>query len=215
MLTSGSTFPTTAASRSCATPSALRAAMAITADYLPTERISQPVRLHAGTLAPRARRRSLGRAALARPAGRRGADRAQLPPGATLRRRTARRPASEVLNEVVLNQVLVAFGDAETTNRVIARNSGRRHLLVRRHRLAGTHRDAHQRFILGHHGRRCRTQPRRDDSHRPPGVAGALARQQNFRFTTAANRKVDTSKPRGVSSVFASTADLSPGQPLT
>ena len=38
----------------------------------------------------------------------------------------------EVLNDVVLNQVLVAFGDAETTQRVDRRRAGRRHLLVRR-----------------------------------------------------------------------------------
>ncbi len=70
---------------------ALRAAMAITADYLPTRvAVPQSRRLHAGIVAPRARRRSLGRVALARPRRRRRADRAQLPPGAPFRRRLAR-----------------------------------------------------------------------------------------------------------------------------
>ena len=47
------------------------------------------------------------------------------------------RAGYEVLNEVVLNQVLVSFGDAERTRRVIAAIQAGRHLLVRRHRLAG------------------------------------------------------------------------------
>jgi hypothetical protein len=34
------------------------------------------------------------------------------------------------------------------------RAAGRRHLLVRHHRLAGAHGHAHQRLLLGHHGRR-------------------------------------------------------------
>ena len=54
-------------------------------------RRAQPVRLHAGAVAPRARRRGLGRAALARPRGRGRAHRAQLPARAPLRRGAARR----------------------------------------------------------------------------------------------------------------------------
>ena len=65
----------------------------------------------------------------------------------------------EVLNDVVLNQVLVSFGDADTTRRVIAAHPGRRHLLVRRHGLAGPRRDAHQRLLLGDDRGRCRAQP--------------------------------------------------------
>ena len=94
-------------------------AMAVTADYLPTEPAhAQPVRLHARALAPRARRRRLGRAALARPrraspswssataarrarfaeglraARLRGPQRRRAEPGARLvRRRRARRSA--------------------------------------------------------------------------------------------------------------------------
>ena len=77
--------------------------------------------------------RSLGRAGLA------DADRAHLPPRARFAE-GLRAAGYEVLNDVVLNQVLVSFGDAETTRRVIAAHPGRRHLLVRRHRLAGRRR---------------------------------------------------------------------------
>jgi glutamate/tyrosine decarboxylase-like PLP-dependent enzyme len=99
---------------------ALRAAMAITAEYLPTSSPNRNPSDYTPELSRRARGvevwaalRSLGRTGLA-----------------DLIERTcrhARRFAEgfqaagySVLNEVVLNQVLVAFGDAETTNRVIS-----------------------------------------------------------------------------------------------
>jgi glutamate/tyrosine decarboxylase-like PLP-dependent enzyme len=102
-------------------PGALRAAMGVTAAYLPTEGPARNPSDYAPELSRRARGievyaalASLGRTGLA-----------------DLVERTcgyARRFAAElsaagfpVLNEVVLNQVLVAFGDAERTNRVIAR----------------------------------------------------------------------------------------------
>ena len=89
--TSGSTCPTTAASPSCATPAALRAAMAISAAYLPTRATErEPFGLHARALAAGARRRGLGGAALARPRRRRRPDRAHLPARAALRRGPAR-----------------------------------------------------------------------------------------------------------------------------
>jgi glutamate/tyrosine decarboxylase-like PLP-dependent enzyme len=100
---------------------ALRAAMAITAEYLPTASPYRNPSDYTPELSRRARGvevwaalRSLGRAGLA-----------------DLIERTcrhARRFADglqaagyRVLNEVVLNQVLVAFGDAETTNRIISK----------------------------------------------------------------------------------------------
>jgi glutamate/tyrosine decarboxylase-like PLP-dependent enzyme len=97
---------------------ALRAAMAITADYLPTSEFRNPSDF-TPELSRRARGvevwaalRSLGRAGVAELIERNC--------------RQARRFAGgleaagfRVLNEVVLNQVLVTFGDAETTNRVI------------------------------------------------------------------------------------------------
>ena len=53
------------------------------------------------------------------------------------------RPAVEVLNDVVLNQVLVRFDDDDdVTNAVIAADPARRHLLARRQHLPRTHRDA-------------------------------------------------------------------------
>jgi glutamate/tyrosine decarboxylase-like PLP-dependent enzyme len=55
----------------------------------------------------------------------------------------------EILNDVSLNQVLVSFGDAETTASHRP-HPARRRLLVRRHGVARPHRDAHQRSFLGH-----------------------------------------------------------------
>jgi glutamate/tyrosine decarboxylase-like PLP-dependent enzyme len=100
-------------------PRALQAAMAITAEYLPTgdgERIPAD---YTPELSRRARGvevwaalRSLGRAGVADLIERNCAQ----------ARRFAEKLSAagfEVLNEVVLNQVLVAFGDAERTLRVI------------------------------------------------------------------------------------------------
>ena len=44
----------------------------------------------------------------------------------------------EVLNAVVLNQVLVSFGDDETTATDHKRHTGRGNMLVRRYGLEGT-----------------------------------------------------------------------------
>jgi glutamate/tyrosine decarboxylase-like PLP-dependent enzyme len=99
---------------------ALRAAMAITAEYLPTETPRRNPSDHTPELSRRARGvevwaalRSLGRSGVAELIER------------TCRH--ARRFAAgleaagyQVLNDVVLNQVLVSFGDAAATERVIA-----------------------------------------------------------------------------------------------
>lgn len=99
---------------------ALRAAMAITAEYLPT---TSPFR-NPSDFTPELSRRARGVEVWAalRALGRRGV--------AELVERTCRHAGRfaeglraagyRVLNEVVLNQVLVAFGDADTTNRVIS-----------------------------------------------------------------------------------------------
>lgn len=99
---------------------ALRSAMAITAEYLPT---NSPVR-NPSDFAPELSRRARGIEVWAaiRSLGRSGLR--------DLIERTcrhARRFADvlqaagyQILNDVVLNQVLVAFGDAEVTNRIIA-----------------------------------------------------------------------------------------------
>jgi glutamate/tyrosine decarboxylase-like PLP-dependent enzyme len=99
---------------------ALSAAMAVTAEYLPG---ASPVR-HPSDFTPELSRRargvevwaalkSLGRSGLAR----------LIDDSCRHARRFAdglRGAGYEILNEVVLNQVLVAFGDAATTTRVIA-----------------------------------------------------------------------------------------------
>ena len=101
-------------------PEALRAAMAITAEYLPTTSSFRNPSDYAPELSRRARGVEVW--AALRTLGRKGV--------ADLIERTcrhARRFAEglrdagyRVLNEVVLNQVLVAFGDSETTNRIIS-----------------------------------------------------------------------------------------------
>jgi glutamate/tyrosine decarboxylase-like PLP-dependent enzyme len=98
---------------------ALRAAMAITADYLPTSEFRNP-----SDFTPELSRRARGVevwAALGS-LGRQGVTEL-----VERNCRQARRFATgleaagyKVLNDVVLNQVLVAFGDAKTTNRVIS-----------------------------------------------------------------------------------------------
>jgi glutamate/tyrosine decarboxylase-like PLP-dependent enzyme len=101
-------------------PDALRAAMAITAEYLPTETVQRNPSDYTPELSRRARGVEVW--AALRTLGRSGV--------ADLVERTcrhARRFAEgfssagyEVLNEVVLNQVLVSFGEPEITNRVIS-----------------------------------------------------------------------------------------------
>jgi len=104
----------------CRDAHALRAAMAITAEYLPTESQHRNPCDFTPELSRRARGvevwaalRSLGRAGLAELIERNCRQARRLAAG-------LRAAGFEILNEVVLNQVLVAFGDAERTRRVIA-----------------------------------------------------------------------------------------------
>jgi glutamate/tyrosine decarboxylase-like PLP-dependent enzyme len=100
-------------------PHALQAAMAITAEYLPTQTEQRNPSDFTPELSRRARGvevwaalRSLGRTGLADMIGR----------NCVQARRFAEKLKAggcEVLNDVVLNQVLVAFGDAEETRRAI------------------------------------------------------------------------------------------------
>jgi glutamate/tyrosine decarboxylase-like PLP-dependent enzyme len=98
---------------------ALRAAMAITADYLPTSEFRNP-----SDFTPELSRRARGVEVWAalKALGRQGVVELVERNCRQARRFAAGLQAAgfEVLNEVVLNQVLVAFGNAETTNRVIA-----------------------------------------------------------------------------------------------
>ena len=100
-------------------PLALQAAMAITAEYLPTQTEQRNPCDFTPELSRRARGvevwaalRSLGRAGLAEMIERNCAQ---------ARRFADKLSAAgfEILNDVVLNQVLVSFGDAEKTKRVI------------------------------------------------------------------------------------------------
>jgi glutamate/tyrosine decarboxylase-like PLP-dependent enzyme len=99
---------------------ALRATMAITAAYLPTEGATRNPADYAPELSRRARGvevwaalRSLGRAGLAELIERCCRHARRFAEGLT-------HAGYHVLNDVVLNQVLVSFGDAATTARVIA-----------------------------------------------------------------------------------------------
>ena len=119
--TSGSTSRTTAGWPSSRIPQAHRAAIGASAAYLPTG----GARMRwTGRRSPRAARAAsrLGRAALARARRRGRAGRALLRVRAALRRGLGAADGVEVLNEVVLNQVLVAFGDDDdVTDAVVAR----------------------------------------------------------------------------------------------
>jgi glutamate/tyrosine decarboxylase-like PLP-dependent enzyme len=99
---------------------ALRAAMAVTAEYLPTETAHRNPSDFTPELSRRARgvevwaaMRALGRAGLAELFERNCRQAARFAQG-------LRAAGYAVLNEVVLNQVLVAFGDAARTRAVIA-----------------------------------------------------------------------------------------------
>ena len=142
--------------------------MAISAEYLPTVSERRNPSDYTPELSRRARGvevwaalRSLGRSGVADLIERNCRQARRFAEG-------LRAAGYEVLNDVVLNQVLVSFGDADATNRGHRRHPGGRHLLVRRHGLAGAHGDADQRLVLGDDRRGRRAEPRGDG----PGGAG-------------------------------------------
>jgi glutamate/tyrosine decarboxylase-like PLP-dependent enzyme len=99
---------------------ALRAAMSVTAEYLPTDSVFRNPSDHTPELSRRARgvdvwaaMRSLGRSGIAELVERNCRQARRFAEG-------LRAAGHQVLNDVVLNQVLVAFGDPATTQRVIA-----------------------------------------------------------------------------------------------
>ena len=120
----------------CGTRRRTRRSMAVAASYLqradgPSPSDWYPSRPGAHAASPSGRlSRSLG-------AGRRRARRPLLRPRTPLRELLGAEPGVEVLNDVVLNQVLVRFGDAARRRGVVAACPGRRDLLARRHGLAG------------------------------------------------------------------------------
>jgi glutamate/tyrosine decarboxylase-like PLP-dependent enzyme len=100
-------------------PEPLRAAMGVTAAYLPTSMMREPS-AHAPELSRRARAvevwaalRTLGRAGVGALVERGCRHAARFADG-------LRAAGYEILNDVVLNQVLVGFGDEERTRRAIA-----------------------------------------------------------------------------------------------
>lgn len=103
---------------------ALRAAMAVTAEYLPTRSERRNPSDYTPELSRRARGVEVWAAMLA--LGRDGVDEMVARHCRQARRFAERLAAAgfEILNEVVLNQVLVAFGDAERTARVISAIQG-------------------------------------------------------------------------------------------
>ena len=98
---------------------ALKAAMAITADYLPTETPSRNPSDYTPELSRRARGVDIW--AALRSLGRRGVEDLIVRCCSHARRFAAglAEAGYEILNDVVLNQVLVSFGDDETTRLVI------------------------------------------------------------------------------------------------
>lgn len=99
---------------------ALRAAMAITAEYLPTGSAFRNPADYVPELSRRARGvevwaalKALGRAGVSEMVSRNCRQARRFAEG-------LKAAGYEILNEVVLNQVLVSFGDAEMTNRTIA-----------------------------------------------------------------------------------------------
>jgi glutamate/tyrosine decarboxylase-like PLP-dependent enzyme len=99
---------------------ALRASMAVTAEYLPTETAQRNPSDYTPELSRRARGVEVWAALLA--LGREGVAELVSRHCRQARRFAERLSAAgfEILNDVVLNQVLVSFGDAERTARVIA-----------------------------------------------------------------------------------------------
>ena len=176
--TSGSTCRTTAASPSCATRHALRGRDGHDRGVPAASRAcASPSRLHARAVAPRARRRGLGGAAH-RSAATGVADLVErnLPPRRALRREPARRRATRSSTTSCSIRCWSRSATRTTTRRVIARVQARRHVLVRRHRLAGPHRDAHQRLVVGDDRRRRRAQPRGDAARRARRLSGSALR---------------------------------------
>lgn len=99
---------------------ALRAAMSVTAEYLPTASEYRNPSDHTPELSRRARgvdvwaaMRSLGRSGIAELVERNCRQARRFAEG-------LKGAGHEILNDVVLNQVLVSFGDPETTQRVIS-----------------------------------------------------------------------------------------------
>jgi glutamate/tyrosine decarboxylase-like PLP-dependent enzyme len=141
---------------------ALRRAMTIRADYLPSDTGESNHSDFTPEVSRRPRGvdiwavfRSLGRSGFAEMVERHCRQAKRFADGFTAAGFT-------VLNDVVLNQVLVAFGDPDATRRVIAAVQEDGTCWWRRYHLAGPHRDACERHLMGHDRRRRRSLDRCD-----------------------------------------------------
>ena len=142
-----------------ADPAPLTAAMALTAAYLTTAGERER---NGADWAPEASRRARAFPlwAALRQLGRSGV--AELVErhcvlAARIAERLAAEPGVEILNDVVLNQALVRFGDDDAaTNAVIAARAAGGHVLARRHGLAGPRGDARLGLGLADDGGRRR-----------------------------------------------------------
>ena len=143
---------------------ALRKSMAINADYLPGDHTNPSDYTPEVSRRPRgvdawAALRALGRSGLADLVERH----------CRLARRFAQAftdAGFAVLNDVVLNQVLVSFGDAERTRRVIAAIQDEGTCWCGATVWQGTDRDARERDLVGHDRRGRRSLHRGDPAHR-------------------------------------------------
>ncbi len=144
---------------------ALRRSMAINAEYLPSDQANPSDYTPEVSRRPRgvdawAALRALGRSGLADLVERH----------CRLARRFAQAftdAGFTVLNEVVLNQVLVSFGDAERTRQVIAAIQEDGTCWCRCDRLARSDGDARERDLVGHDRRRRRALHRGHRAHCP------------------------------------------------
>jgi len=150
---------------------ALRAAMAITAEYLPTGTTERNPSDYTPELSRRAPRgRGVGGLAHAGPGGAGRDVRAELRPGAALCGETARGRRRDPQRR----RAQPGAGGLRRRGEDEARDRGapaRRHLLGGRNGVAGPHSHAHQRVVLGHHGRRRRCERGRDAADREVGVS--------------------------------------------
>ena len=133
-------------------PDALSAAMSVDAAYLLKGRRPEPFDYTPESSRRMRMRRNMGGSQVAGTPGVGRTDRTELPPGGAFRPRAPRRGVRdpEPGGAEPGPGVIWLRGDDEPGDRS---DSGRRHLLVRRHGLAGEDGHAHQCFVLGH-GRR-------------------------------------------------------------
>ena len=123
--------------------------------------------------------------------GHRGAGRALLRPCDRFAERLGAEPGVEILNEVVLNQVLVRFGDDDAlTQATVKRRAGGRHVLARRHGVARQARCASRSPTGGRPRTTSSAPPARSWRGRPRGSPARCGRREPS-GTTSSRRAAD------------------------